>query len=143
MKDEAAVPAASVEPDAPPASCGRSLPHARAWNIGARTAHIAAMSILVGAHAFDVPAGRLYLALWITIATGGALIVLEAFSVTYRWLFQGRGLLVVAKLALLLLVPFLWPVRLPILLAVIALASVGSHMPARFRYYSVLEGRVL
>jgi multidrug efflux pump subunit AcrB len=29
------------------------------------------------------------------------------------------------------------------LLAVIVLASVGSHMPARFRYYSVVDRRVL
>lgn len=101
------------------------------------------MSVLVGGHAFDVPGDQLYPILWLTIVTGAALIFLEAFSVTFRWLFQGRGLMVVAKLALLLVMPFAWSARLPILLVVIVLASVGSHMPARFRYYSVLERRVL
>lgn len=108
-----------------------------------RTAHIAATSVLVGGHAFDVPAAHLYLALWLVIATGAVLIFLEAFSVAFKWVFQGRGLMVVAKLALLAVIPFAWSVRLPILLAVIVLASVGSHMPARFRYYSVMERRVL
>ena len=39
--------------------------------------------------------------------------------------------------------PRLWPYRVAILAAVIILASVGSHMPARFRYYSILHGRML
>jgi hypothetical protein len=127
----------------PPESCRPVIPYARAWNIGVRTFHIAVMSVLVGAHAFDVPAGRLYVILGLTIATGAGLIVLEAFSVTYRWLYQGRGLMVLAKLALLALIPFAWSSRLPILMVVIVLASVGSHMPARFRYYSVVDRRVL
>ncbi len=129
--------------NAPPQSCAPSIPHARAWNIGWRTAHIAAIAVLVGGHAFDVPSGRLYPILWCAIGTGAALVFLEAFSVRLRWLAQGRGLMVLAKLLLLLLVPFAWAYRLPILLAVIVLASVGSHMPARFRYYSVVERRVL
>ncbi len=101
------------------------------------------MSVLVGGHAFDVPSDRLYPVLWAVIGTGTILIALEAYAVSFRWLFQGRGLAVLAKLALLLVIPFAWPARLPILLAVIVLASVGSHMPARFRYYSVTERRVL
>ena len=44
------------------------------------------------------------------------------------------------KLALLVLIPWLWEYRVAILAVVIVLASVGSHMPARFRYYSWLEG---
>jgi hypothetical protein len=99
------------------------------------------MGVLVGGHAFDVPAVRLYPALWATIATGAILVGLEAFSLRFRWAVQGRGLMVIAKLALLVVVPVAWPIRVPILLAVIVLASVGSHMPARFRYYSVVERR--
>jgi hypothetical protein len=132
-----------VKTEKAPESCVRSLPHARAWNIGFRTAHIAVTAVLVGGHAFDVPADRLYGVLWLVIGTGAVLIFLEAFSVGFHWLFQGRGLTVVAKLVLLLTIPFAWSHRLPILLAVIVLASVGSHMPGRFRYYSVLERRVL
>ena len=126
-----------------PESCARSLPGARAWNIAARTAHIAATSVVVGGHAFGASRDQIYPVLWLAIITGAVLIVLEAFQVTFRWLVQGRGLMVIAKLVLLLVMPFAWPARLPILLIVIVLASVGSHMPARFRYYSVVERLVL
>ena len=36
-----------------------------------------------------------------------------------------------------------WDYRLPILLAVVVIASVGSHMSGRFRYYSVLYREVI
>ena len=127
----------------PPQSCAPTIPHARAWNIAARTAHIAATGVLVGGHAFNAPRDDLYPILWLAIITGAALIFLEAFSVRLRWLAQGRGLMVVVKLVLLLFIPLAWSLRLPILLAVIVLASVGSHMPARFRYYSIVDGKVL
>ena len=125
----------------PPAACTSSFPGARAWNIGVRTAHIASTSVLVGGHAFDVHPSHLYLVLWLAIATGSVLILLEAFSVRLRWAIEGRGLMVLAKLALLLLIPFAWSARVSILFAVIVLASVGSHMPARFRYRTLLNSR--
>jgi len=115
----------------------------RFWNIALRTAHIAAMGILLGGHAFDVPVSRLMiLALWGTVGSGLALGFLEA-GLRLEWFHQGRGLMTLAKLILLVSVPWLWDYRLPILLAVVVLASVGSHMPARFRYYSVLYRRVI
>ncbi len=114
----------------------------RGWNIATRTAHIAAMGILLGGHAFDVPAPRLLPALACTIATGLVLAGLEA-GVRLVWFHQGCGLMTLAKLALLGAVPFFWSYRLPILLAVVVLGSVGSHMPARYRYYSILYREVL
>jgi hypothetical protein len=116
--------------------------NARAWNIALRTAHLAAMGVLLGGHAFGEPASYLLPALWWTIGTGAALGTLEA-GWRFDWFHQGRGLMTLAKLGLLLLIPWLWDYRLPILLAVVVLASVGSHMPARFRYYSVLYRRVI
>ncbi len=126
-----------------PQSCARSIPYARAWNIAARTAHIVVMSVLVGAHAFDVAPDRLHTILYLTIGSGSVLVVLEAYAVMFRWLYQGRGLAVLAKLVLLVAIPWAWRFRLPLLVAVIVLASVGSHMPARFRYYSVVDRRVI
>jgi hypothetical protein len=118
---------------------------ARTWNIALRTAHIAAMGVLLGGHAFDVARDRLLLSLWLCIATGAALGILES-GLSLVWFHQGRGLMTLAKLILLCAVPFLWGYpgwRLAVLLAVVTLASVGSHMPARFRYYSVIYRRVL
>ena len=116
--------------------------NARLWNIALRTAHLAAMGILLGGHAFDLPQARLLGALYWTIGTGIALGAVES-SGRLLWFHQGRGLVTLAKLVLVAAVPWFWDYRLPILLVVVALASVGSHMPARFRYYSVLYGKVI
>ena len=114
----------------------------RALNIALRTAHIGAMGILLGGHAFDVAPERLKLSLWLTIGTGLVLAAVEA-GPRLTWFHQGRGLMTLAKLALLCAVPLAWDHRLSILLAVIVLGSVGSHMSARYRYYSVLQRRVI
>ena len=120
----------------------RTLPHARAWNIGFRTAHIAATGILLGGHVFDVAEARLRVALYLSILTGACLSAIEAYP-SCRWVYQGRGVLTLFKLALLCLIPLCWGFRVPILLLVVVIASVGSHMPARFRYYSLVHRRVL
>jgi hypothetical protein len=118
------------------------LTSSRVWNIAARTLHIAAMGVLLGGHAYDVPWQRLVVPLWITIGTGVALAGLETGG-RLLWFHQGRGLATMAKLVLIVLVPLFWQYRLPILLGVVAVASVGSHMSARFRYYSVLYGEIV
>ena len=119
-----------------------SLLSPRAWNIAIRTAHIATMGILLGGHAFAVPKADLETVHWWCMGTGLVLVALEA-GAGLTWFHQGRGLMVLAKMALIGTVPLFWAYRLPILLAVVVIASVGSHMPARFRYYSVLRREVI
>lgn len=116
----------------------------RILNIALRTAHIGVTSVLFGGHVFDIAKDRLLLWLYLTIATGGMLAAIEAYP-RLRWFYQGRGIAVIGKLLLLclILIPCVWPYRVSILVAVIVIASVGSHMPARFRYYSFVHGRVL
>ena len=114
----------------------------RAVNIALRTAHIGSMGVLVGGHAFGVAPDRLVPSLWLTIGTGVALAVAEA-GPRLLWFHQGRGLMTLAKLALLCAVPFAWGYRLPFLLGVVVLGSVGSHMRARYRYYSVIYREVI
>lgn len=118
------------------------LASARAWNIALRTAHLAASGVLLGGHAFALPAERLLVPLYLTIGTGVALAIVES-GASLLWFHQGRGLMTLAKLALLLAVPWCWSWRLVLLMAVVVLASVGSHMPARWRYYSVVYRRVI
>ena len=60
-----------------------------------------------------------------------------------RWPFLGKGLFVLAKLGLLVLVPVFPGARVPLLVAVVVLAGVGAHMPRELRHYSVLERRVV
>jgi hypothetical protein len=62
---------------------------------------------------------------------------------TCSWLFMGKGIAVLVKLVLLALVPVFWAHRVPILVVVVIVASVGAHMPSRFRHYSMLAGRAL
>ncbi len=114
----------------------------RALNIAFRTAHIAAMGVLVGGHAFDVAPERLMVSLWLTIGTGVALVAVES-GARLLWFHQGRGVMTMAKVALICIVPIAWDYRLPILLAVIVIGSVGSHMPGRYRHYSVLYRKVI
>lgn len=114
----------------------------RALNIATRTAHIGAMGILVGGYAFDVTPERLHATLWLTIGTGLVLAALESGG-RLLWFHQGSGVMTMVKLAVLCAVPFAWAYRVPILLLVIALGSVGSHMPGRMRHYSLVYRRVI
>ncbi len=123
------------EPATPP-----EIPYGRACKIALRTAHLMAAGMLLGGHAFNAPTGDLRPWLYLAIASGAGLIVLEA-SPSLHFIFEGWGVLLLLKLALLAAIPFAWNYRVPMLLAVVALAGVGSHMPARFRHYSLLYRR--
>ena len=120
----------------------RSIPYGRLYKVTLRTAHLMAISVLVGGHAFSAPVSALKPLLYVAIATGAGMILLEA-GPSLHFVFEGWGLLLLAKLALLCCIPFAWQQRFPILLAVVAIASIGSHLPARFRHYSLLYGRVI
>ncbi len=112
-------------------------------SIAFRTLHLAAFGVLLGGHTFTVEAERLLLYLWLTILSGLGLIALEVYAVGLYWLFLGKGIMVLVKLGLLLLIPFFWEARVLLLLLVVAIASVGSHMPARYRHYSLLHRDVI
>jgi hypothetical protein len=118
----------------------RRFPHARAWNVGARTVHLAVTGTLLGGHVFGASAEALVPLLWGAIGSGAVMLGLELYT-SLDWLTQVGGLVTVAKLAVLCVIPFAWSARVPLLLVVVGLAGVGSHMPGRFRHYSLLYGR--
>ena len=121
----------------------RFLPKARAWSIGFRTIHLTAFGLLLGGYAFAVSPDRLLPYLWVTILSGLGLIAIEMGTVGLYWLFLGKGIMVLVKLVLLLAIPVFWEARIILLLLVVVIASVGSHMPSRYRHYSVLHQRVI
>ena len=121
----------------------RFLPAARAWSVGLRTLHLAAFGVLLGGHAFAVDPEKLLPSLWLTIVSGIGLIALEMYAQGLYWLFLGKGIAVLVKLGLLLAIPVFWEARVLLLLLVVGIASVGSHMPARFRHYSFLHRRAI
>ena len=119
-----------------------SLPYSRVCKIALRTAHLMAISVLVGGHAFHAPKDALLPWLYAAIVTGAGMILFEAYP-SLGFVFQGWGLMLFAKLALLCCIPFAWNARFPILLVVVAIASLSSHMPGKLRHYSVLYRRVI
>jgi hypothetical protein len=118
----------------------RGFPGRRWINIGLRTLHLVGVAGMGGGWLYgaDPEAWQPYL--WLVLATGLAMVVLELAS-TCLWLLQLRGLAVVVKLGLLALAAYL-PEAMPwLLVAVIALSSVFAHAPADVRYFSPLHGR--
>lgn len=114
----------------------------RAWNISLRTAHIGVTGILLGGHVFGADRDQLAVWLYLTVLTGVILALIEAYPNPW-WFCEGRGVSVLIKLALLGMVPWFWRDRVLLLAAVVVIASVGSHMPGRFRYYSFIHRRVM
>jgi len=110
----------------------------RACNIALRTAHIGVTGMLLGGHFFGIAAGRLLPLLSVAIVTGVALGIAEIYP-NWRSVFEVRSLVIASKVLLLCLVPLLWNYRFAILMVVLVMASAGSHMPRRYRHYSVLE----
>ena len=131
-----------AEATASPGPRWQALTSRRVWNIALRTIHIGVAGALFGGHVFDTAEGRLLPWLYATIVTGGCLILVEGYPHLY-WCYQIRGLLVLAELLLLCLIPWFWDDRVAILAVVIVIACVGSHMPGKYRYYSVVHRRVL
>ena len=120
----------------------RSLPYNRGISIAFRTLHLLGSSLLVGGHAFGAEPQRLIGLLYLTVGSGLGLMVLELYR-SCDWVYQGMGLLVIVKTAITVLAGVWWEQRVPLLCVVIVLGSVGSHMPADYRHYSLWHGRVL
>ena len=120
----------------------RSLPYNRGISIGFRTLHLLASGLLIGGHAFGAEPQRLIGLLYLTAGSGLGLILLELYR-SFDWVYQGMGLMVIVKTAITVLAGFWWEQRVPLLCLVVVLGSVGSHMPASYRHYSLRHGRVL
>ena len=115
----------------------RTVPGKRALGVAFRAAHIASFGVLLGGTLFAVEPARLAPWLLATAVSGATLVTLELAS-TCAWLTTVKGLAVVAKLALLAAIGVIPEHRLAILFAVVAVASVTSHMPARFRHHQLV-----
>lgn len=112
-------------------TCSVSI--ARLFNVACRSAHLVAVSALLGAVVWGVDDDRLRLAIWGALASGLGLVALEAGNGD-RWLSEGRGLAVGIKLALLALMPWIPSYRAALLVTVMLIAAIGSHLPSCFRH---------
>ena len=120
----------------------RPVPAARIIRTLLRTAHLIASGALYGGHVYGVEAERLVPALAAVLATGGAFLALEVYQASV-WLIQIRGVATLVKLALVAAVAPFWELRVPLLTLAVIIGGVSSHMPGRWRYHSVLHGRVV
>lgn len=120
----------------------RTFPGMRWVRMSLRTAHLIAMGLLVGGVAVGTPVGQLTLALWGTLLSGALFVGLELFE-SWVFLVQMKGVAVLCKL-LLLAGALMFPASaLPLLIVAIVIGGFSSHMPGKYRYYSLLHGRAL
>ncbi len=105
-----------------------------------RSAHLAAMGIVLGGCFLGLEYHPLRHAIWVTLGTGAALLGMD-IAKDAAILHQGSGLFVLLKLALLGLGNVFPQHRFGWYLAATLVASFGSHMPGSWRHYSVRYGR--
>jgi hypothetical protein len=127
---------------APANALPRSFPGIRWVRISLRTAHLIAMGLLVGGVAAGISAETLQGAVWGTLGTGAAFVGIELYQ-SLSFLFQIKGLAVLVKFLLLLGAVESPGHALGLLVAAIVIGGFSSHMPGRFRHYSILHRRVL
>lgn len=107
-----------------------------------RTAHLIAFGAYYGGHVFGVAPDRLLPALVAVVGTGSLFMAFEIWSAPV-WLVQVRGVATYAKVLLVLAAGLCWEHRIALLTAVVVIGAVTSHMPGRYRYYSLRERRVV
>jgi len=112
----------------------------RAAAIVVRTAHLGAMAVLVGGVYFSAPDAALGLWRVLTVATGAALIVLEA-SHSRHWVYQGRGVATLLHGAAALLLAAVSGRAATG--AALAIGAAGSHLPRAIRKWSFRHRRVI
>ncbi|HNW44487.1 MAG TPA: hypothetical protein PKI19_08275 [Elusimicrobiales bacterium] len=121
------------------AACGKPHGGWRAANITLRTVHILSFSVLLGGHWFNAPRGELVAWLYWTVFSGAGLLALDLRG-GFDWLRRLAGSLVLAKLAVIGLVPLFWEQRLWLLGLALAIGCVGSHMPGALRHLPLFPG---
>jgi len=99
--------------------------------------HILCTGILLGGHVFEQPQSVIEPWLYASVFSGLAIFITDLHA-SMTVLFEVRGLMLIIKLALLLLIPLFWPLRIPILVAVLFIGAIGSHMPKHWRHKVLL-----
>jgi hypothetical protein len=119
----------------------KKIPGARWLRTSLRTLHLIAVGALYGGHVYAVDFSRLRPALLSVLVTGVLLVCFEVWQARI-WLVQIRGLATFLKLGLLAGIGIATDQAVLFLTLAIVIGSISSHMPSRWRYHSVLHGRV-
>ncbi len=120
----------------------RDFPFRRTIRISGRALHIMTAGVLLGGHVFNQPAAILEPWLWATVITG-IIILLTDLHASLAILFEVRGIAILIKTILLLLIPVFWKQRIFILISILLIGAVSSHLPKRYRHKSfIIRGHI-
>jgi hypothetical protein len=111
----------------------RNLPFRRTIRILFRALHIMTAGILLGGHIFNQPVAVLEPWLWATVITGTIILLTDLHS-SLAILFELRGIAILIKIALLLLIPVFWEQRITLLICILLIGAISSHLPKRYRH---------
>ena len=100
------------------------------------------MGLLVGGVAAGLPPEQTAGALWGTLTTGAAFVGIELFQAPI-FLVQLKGIAVLAKFMLLIVAVEIPSAALPAMILAIIIGGISSHMPGKYRYYSIVHRRVI
>jgi len=104
-------------------------------NISLRTLHLIGIAGIGGAYLYTVDGREWIPYLWLTLFSGFALMGISVYS-NGIWLLQLRGVVILLKLVLLLIVAVMPKASFPLIILVIMLSGVVAHAPGNLRYYS-------
>ena len=123
-------------------SSSSPLSRSRILRTTLRSAHVVSVSALYGGAVYGVAREQLGAALLAGAVTGAAFALFEVTR-SPLWILQVRGVITLLKLGLLMSVFPLWEWRVPLLSVALVAGVITSHMPGRYRYYSLVHGRGL
>lgn len=112
----------------------------RITNIILRTIHLIAMLGVGGGILFNVEPSLVSPWLWLSVFSGAGLVGISIYS-SRLFLIQLRGLTILLKVALLIIIIYTDGADLGLLIAITILSGLIAHAPGNVRYYSVFHGR--
>lgn len=113
------------------------------WSkISLRTLHLLSLAGVGGGVLFGLERGLWFNYWWLAVVTGGLMMLMDMIS-NPVWIVQVRGVVIVIKLLLLVLM-FSYPDwDKHLLIIVIIISAVISHAPGKLRYYSLYHRRII
>ena len=109
-------------------------------DISLRSIHLMGLLGVAGGFIFHVEESIWLPYFVITLISGFAMVMLSLWT-HGKWLLQNRGLAIIFKLFLFIIIPVTPGYETFLLLSIVLISGVSSHAPAKFRYYSPFYGR--
>ena len=114
----------------------------RTLKIMLRTVHLLAISGVCGGIFFGVNSTLLW-DFWIAaIVSGSSMMLIDSLS-NLIWFIQVRGLVIMTKLGLIIILPYAPNWGIHIIVVVMVMSGIISHAPSQWRYYSFVHRKVV